>query len=140
MVDTVTPARRSEIMSRVRQKDTRPELFVRRLLHAAGFRYRLHYPGLPGTPDLVFPARKKVLFIHGCFWHMHNGCSMARIPKSRVEFWTTKLNANRTRDRINILKLREDGWDVLVVWECELKDIDLLAKLTMFLNHHSNIR
>lgn len=134
MVDTVTPARRSEIMSRVRPKNTKPELLVRRLLHAAGFRYRLHCAGLPGKPDLVFPGRKKVLFVHGCFWHMHEGCPLARIPKSRVEFWSGKLNANRLRDNLNVTKLREAGWDVFVLWECELQEIDLLTKLTAFLD------
>lgn len=134
MVDTVTPIRRSEIMSRVRSKNTHPELFVRRMLHKEGFRYRLHCSNLPGKPDLVFASRKKAIFIHGCFWHMHEGCSLARIPKSRVEFWTTKLMANRSRDDLNVSKLKATGWDVLVLWECELRSADLLTKITTFLN------
>ncbi|SFV15420.1 very short patch repair endonuclease [Pseudoduganella namucuonensis] len=133
MVDSVTPALRSEIMSRVRHKDTKPEMLVRRMLHKAGFRYRLHVSGLPGKPDLVFAGRKKVIFIHGCFWHMHEGCAMARIPKSRVEFWTTKLSANRGRDTRNEAELRQAGWDVLTIWECELGKSDLLAKIQLFL-------
>lgn len=137
MVDTVTQAKRSEIMSHVRSKNTQPELLVRRLLHKAGFRYRLHPAGLPGKPDLSFPGRKKAIFIHGCFWHMHEGCAMARLPKSRVEFWTAKLNGNRVRDSLNVAKLEAAGWQVLVLWECELRSPDLLAKLTRFLNGHS---
>ena len=137
MVDTVTPNRRSEIMSRIRSKNTQPELLVRRLLHKAGFRYRLHRADLPGKPDLAFPGRKKVVFIHGCFWHMHEGCAMARVPKSRVEFWTTKLSANRLRDSAHVAKLEAAGWEVLVLWECELHAPNLLTKLSLFLNDRS---
>lgn len=133
MVDSVTPALRSEIMSRVRSKNTRPEMIVRRMLHKAGYRYRLHTADLPGKPDLVFAGRKKVIFIHGCFWHMHESCAMARIPKSRVEFWTAKLSANRDRDTRNVAELRQAGWDVLTVWECELARSDLLARIRLFL-------
>lgn len=133
MVDSVTPALRSEIMSRVRSKDTRPEMIVRRMLHKAGYRYRLHAAGLPGKPDLVFVGRKKVIFIHGCFWHMHESCAMARIPKSRVEFWTAKLLANRNRDTRNVAELRQAGWEVLTIWECELGRSDLLTRMRLFL-------
>jgi DNA mismatch endonuclease (patch repair protein) len=133
MVDSVTPGLRSEIMSRVRSKDTRPEMIVRRMLHKAGYRYRLHVADLPGKPDLVFVGRKKVIFIHGCFWHMHESCAMARIPKSRVEFWTTKLSANRDRDARNAAELRQAGWEVLTIWECELGRSDLLTRIRLFL-------
>lgn len=133
MVDTVTAARRSEIMSRVRCKDTRPEMLVRRLVHGAGYRYRLHVSGLPGCPDLVFPARKKVIFVHGCFWHSHAGCQHARIPKSRTEFWLVKLQTNKERDVRNIEALLEAGWKVLVLWECELPSPTLLKKIREFL-------
>ena len=133
MVDTVTAARRSEIMSRVRGKDTRPEMLVRRLVHGAGYRYRLHGPGLPGRPDLVFAARKKVIFIHGCFWHSHADCQYARVPKSRTEFWLTKLQANKERDARNIKELTGAGWKVLVLWECELKNPALMLKIREFL-------
>lgn len=133
MVDSVTPALRSEIMSRIRGKNTRPEMFVRNMLHKAGYRYRLHVVGLPGKPDLVFPGRKKVIFIHGCFWHMHEGCTQARIPKTRVEFWTTKLHSNKERDKRNVEELRSAGWQVLTIWECELSNPELLENLHQFL-------
>jgi DNA mismatch endonuclease (patch repair protein) len=133
MVDTLSTAERSEIMSRVRSKDTRPEMMVRRLVHKAGFRYRLHVSNLPGRPDLVFPKRKKVIFIHGCFWHSHAGCQHARVPKSRTSFWTAKFAANKTRDERNYYALTEAGWKVLVLWECELRDPDLLEKIKDFL-------
>jgi DNA mismatch endonuclease (patch repair protein) len=133
MVDSVTPALRSEIMSRVRSKNTRPEMIVRRMLHKAGYRYRLHVADLPGKPDLVFAGRKKAIFIHGCFWHMHESCARARVPKTRVEFWTTKLSANRDRDTKNVAALQQAGWNVLTVWECELGRPDLLARIRQFL-------
>lgn len=133
MVDSVSSARRSAMMSRVRSKDTGPEMLVRRMLHKAGYRYRLHVTTLPGKPDLVFVGRKKVIFIHGCFWHMHQGCTHGRIPKSRVEFWTEKLNRNRARDIRNLAELQRAGWDVLTIWECELYRSSLLAELRLFL-------
>lgn len=133
MVDSITPSLRSEIMSRIRGKDTRPEMLVRRLIHKAGFRYRLHVASLPGKPDLVFAGRKKVIFVHGCFWHMHEGCAAARMPKSRVDFWQTKLQGNRERDRRNVAALREAGWEVLTLWECELGESDLMERVTRFL-------
>lgn len=133
MVDTVTTTRRSEIMSRVRCKDTRPEMLVRRLVHGAGYRYRLHVSGLPGRPDLVFAARKKVIFIHGCFWHSHAACPHARIPKSRTEFWSTKLQTNKERDARNLKALADAGWKVLVLWECELQNPALMQKIREFL-------
>ena len=134
MVDTVSTATRSKIMSRVRGKDTGPEMFVRRLIHKAGFRYRLHVAGLPGQPDLVFPKRKKIIFIHGCFWHSHTGCARARIPKSRTNFWQAKFEANKARDERNIHTLRQAGWKVLVLWECELRNPQLLDKIKEFLS------
>ena len=133
MVDSVSVARRSEIMSRVRGKDTGPEWIVRRLVHGAGFRYRLHVAGLPGRPDLVFPAKKKVIFVHGCFWHAHPGCPQARIPKTRTEFWTEKLGGNRARDERNVQALTEAGWSVLVLWECELGSPELMDRIERFL-------
>lgn len=121
-------------MSRVRAKDTKPEMVVRRLLHAAGYRYRLHARDLPGKPDLVFPGRRKVVFINGCFWHRHGGCALARLPKSRTEFWTDKLERNRERDERNVAALRELGWEVLTVWECEVRDPDsLMPRVVAFL-------
>lgn len=126
-MDTLKPEERSKRMSLVRSKDTKPELAVRRWLHARGYRYRLHANKLPGRPDLVFPARKKALFVHGCFWHRHEDCALARLPKSRLEFWVPKLEANAARDRQKIEALRSLGWDVLVVWECELRDMEALG-------------
>jgi DNA mismatch endonuclease (patch repair protein) len=111
-------------MSRVRGRDTKPELLVRRLLHAQGYRYRLHAKDLPGKPDIVFRGRKKAVFVHGCFWHQHPdpGCALARMPKSRLDFWRPKLEGNRARDTANVERLVALGWDVLLVWECELRD------------------
>jgi DNA mismatch endonuclease (patch repair protein) len=134
-MDTLSPAARSQQMSRVKSKDSKPELLVRRLLHSLGYRYRLHRKDLPGRPDLVFPARKKIIFVHGCFWHRH-ACSLGkRVPKSNQQFWLPKLEANRLRD-INIRKKLENlGWEIFVVWECEIKDADLLReRLLNFLN------
>jgi DNA mismatch endonuclease (patch repair protein) len=120
-------------MRRVRHKDTKPEWVVRRLLHRLGFRYRLHRPGLPGRPDIVFPARRKAVFVHGCFWHRHQRC--CRTPKSRLDFWGPKFAENRRRDLRNQRALRKQGWDFLVVWECELRDTDALASRFLdFLN------
>lgn len=130
-MDTVDEATRSMIMSRVGQRDTGPEMKLRRALHALGFRYRVNVKKLPGSPDLVFPKYKAVIFVHGCFWHRHEGCKYATTPKTRVEFWKTKFNANVERDRKNIEKLEKLGWRTMVVWECELKkkkDSDALEK------------
>lgn len=119
-------------MARVKSKDTKPELAVRRLLWSMGYRYRLHARDLPGRPDLVFRGRKKVIFVHGCFWHRHPdpGCKLARLPKSRRDFWESKLQANLERDQRHVAQLRADGWDVLVLWECQLGDLDRLAEVS----------
>lgn len=121
MADTLSPERRSALMARVGQRNTKPELVVRRLLHARGWRYRLHRKGLPGTPDIVFPGRQAVLFVHGCFWHGHN-CKLCRLPKTRTEFWAAKLSANRERDARKVRELNEAGWRVMTIWQCSLKD------------------
>lgn len=126
-MDTLTPAERSARMALVRAKDTKPELLVRGLVHGMGYRYRLHRRDLPGTPDLVFPGRSKVIFIHGCFWHRHARCALARLPKSRVDFWLPKLTANAKRDARNMRALRHRGWGVLTIWECQLSDVVKLA-------------
>ena len=134
-MDSVSSQRRSEIMGRVRSRDTRPELIVRRLAHSMGYRYRLHSQDLPGRPDLVFRSRKKVIFVHGCFWHRHQGCALARIPKSRQDFWIPKFEANKSRDMRTEEALRQAGWQVLVVWECELGDLPSLKnKIEEFLD------
>lgn len=127
VTDTLSPTERSQRMARVRAKDTKPEMFVRRIVHAAGYRYKLHDANLPGKPDLVFGRRRKVIFIHGCFWHSHGACSLARIPKSNLDFWINKLQRNKARDEENIKKLHELGWEVLVLWECELRSSDVLV-------------
>jgi DNA mismatch endonuclease (patch repair protein) len=134
-MDTLTPAERSARMALVRPKDTKPELTVRRLVHGMGYRYRLHRRDLPGTPDLVFPGRGKVIFVHGCFWHRHKLCPLARLPKSRAEFWLPKLTANKERDARNLLALRALGWSVLTIWECQLNDtVKLANRVRRFLN------
>lgn len=119
MTDIVNSKRRSEMMARVRGRDTAPELAVRRIAHRMGFRFRLHRKGLPGRPDLVFPRHRVVVFVHGCFWHRHEGCRYASTPKSRVAFWTEKFTANVARDARQQAALRALGWQVLVIWECE---------------------
>jgi DNA mismatch endonuclease, patch repair protein len=122
-MDIISTKQRSELMSRIRGVDTRPELIVRRLAHSLGYRFRLHRRDLPGIPDLVFPARRKVVLVHGCFWHRHSHCRFAYNPKSNREFWANKFAANRARDRRAIRQLRAAGWDPLIVWECELRDL-----------------
>ena len=133
--DSLTPSERSERMARVRSKDTGPERRVRSMLTALGFRYRLHYSKLPGRPDLAFPGRRKVIWVHGCFWHRHPGCALARLPKSRLDFWKPKLEGNRSRDLRNEAEVRAAGWDTLVVWECELSDESaVVTRLRSFLD------
>jgi DNA mismatch endonuclease (patch repair protein) len=120
MVDTVSTAERSRIMAAVKSKDTTPELLVRRLVHSLGHRYRLHVRSLPGTPDLVFPRLRKVINVNGCFWHMHN-CGRSRIPSSRRDYWIAKIERNAARDKRTHRELRKLGWQVLVLWECQIK-------------------
>jgi DNA mismatch endonuclease, patch repair protein len=115
-------------MARVRGRDTGPEMLVRRLVHRMGYRFRLHGRGLPGRPDLVFRSSSKVIFVHGCFWHRHKDCALARVPKSRLEFWEPKLEGNRLRDENNVRALKASGWHVLTIWECELSSPEKLAK------------
>lgn len=127
-MDSLTREKRSWNMSRIRSQNTKPEKAVRSLLHHAGYRFRLHQRDLPGTPDIVLPKYRTALFVHGCFWHRHPGCRYAYTPKSRVDFWQKKFDENVTRDQRNRAKLKEAGWHVLVIWECELKEPDLLLK------------
>ncbi len=112
---------RSANMRAIRSKDMRPELAVRKLVHAMGYRYRLHGKGLPGRPDLVFGPRRKVIFVHGCFWHAHN-CKTAHLPKSNRSYWVPKLKRNRERDEKNLVALKEQGWRALIIWECETRE------------------
>lgn len=127
VTDTLTINERSERMSRVRGKDTKPEILVRRLVHGMGFRYRLHAKELPSRPDIVFRRRKKAIFVHGCFWHRHPGCKMTRMPKTRLEFWKPKLEGNRKRDLRNQKTLEDMGWKYMVVWECQIQNTTALA-------------
>lgn len=120
MTDFLTPAERSDRMSRIRGKDTQPELALRKVLHRLGLRYRLHGAGLPGKPDLVFPRYRTVVFVHGCFWHRHDGCNIATTPKSNTPFWLEKFEKNVTRDARVATQLEALGWRVFIVWECEL--------------------
>lgn len=134
MVDIYSPEKRSDIMSRVRGGDTKPELIVRSLLHRMGFRFRLRRKDLPGRPDIILPRYKKVVFVHGCFWHQHPGCRKATIPKTRYEWWEAKLNRNSQRDKEVCESLSQIGWDQLVIWECELSQINVVTdKLRRFL-------
>lgn len=120
-MDVVDAATRSRMMSGIRSRDTRPEMTVRRYLHAHGFRYRLHARNLPGSPDLVLPKYRVAIFVHGCFWHRHPGCRYATTPASNAERWQHKFDTNVERDRRKEAQLREAGWRVIVIWECELR-------------------
>ena len=120
-MDTVTPPIRSRLMANIRSKDTRPERAVRSILHALGYRFRLHRTDLPGKPDIVLPRHKKVVLVHGCFWHQHPGCALASHPSSNVEYWSPKLAGNVERDKQNLEKLVQLGWNVLIVWECQTR-------------------
>ena len=133
MTDILTPQRRSALMGRIRGADTKPELFVRRTLHALGYRFRTHVRGLPGRPDVVFSRRCAAVFVHGCFWHRH-GCGKTYTPRSREQFWQDKFTANIERDRRDQERLASDGWRVFTVWECEIEaDETFLDRLVAFL-------
>jgi len=128
-------------MGRIRSKDTIPELKVRSLIHRLGYRFRLHRSDLPGSPDMVFTGRKKVIFVHGCFWHRHAGCRKGKLPKSNLIYWKSKLVANKKRDVANRTRLESQGWFVLVVWQCELKrQEELKDRLIQFLEHNTPSR
>ncbi|MER8372372.1 DNA mismatch endonuclease Vsr [Mesorhizobium sp. M1406] len=128
-MDIVSPQRRSAMMSGIKGCNTRPELAVRRAAHRLGLRFRLYRKDLPGTPDLVFPGRRKVVFVHGCFWHRHAGCKYAYTPKSNLEFWLNKLQNNVKRDLHMRRQLESGGWTVIVIWECETKDEAKLVEI-----------
>lgn len=135
MTDIYSKEKRSWVMSRVTGKNTKPELIVRKLLYNMGYRYRLHNKKLPGTPDLVFTSRKKVIFIHGCFWHGHEGCKKSKKPSTNYEFWERKINNTILRDEKKLKELYLQGWSVLIIWECETKKVEYLKqKLKSFLN------
>lgn len=127
MTDHLTPEARSQHMARVKNRNTKPELIVRHLLHTMGYRFRLHRKDLPGSPDIVLPRHRKVVFTHGCFWHGHAGCRRAGRPTSNRAFWDKKIDRNIERDEIAVMALRASGWQVLVVWECETRDRESLS-------------
>ena len=127
MTDTVDSAKRSEIMSRIRGRDTKPEMTVRRIAHGLGFRFRVHRRDLPGSPDIVFPRHRAVIMVHGCFWHRHRGCKYASSPRTRVQYWSNKFEVNVVRDERAATELRDLGWRVMVIWECETKNHEAVA-------------
>ena len=134
-MDNRTPKQRRQIMQAVKTKNTAPEITVRSALHALGYRFRLHRNDLPGKPDIVLPRHKKAIFVHGCFWHAHD-CPKGRPPKSRLDYWLPKLEKNVQRDKTNIEQLAALGWDVLVIWQCEVREADFLAaKLQNFVDN-----
>jgi len=127
-MDKLTPEKRSWNMGRIRSKDTKPEKVVRSMLHKSGLRFRLHRKDLPGKPDIILPKFKTVIFVHGCFWHRHKGCQYSYTPKSRKEFWEKKFQDNITRDKKARKELEDLGWKIILIWECELKNIDSVQK------------
>ena len=131
MTDVLTPEQRRTNMRNIRGRDTKPEMLIRRGLHARGLRYRLHDRSLPGCPDLVFPCYRTAVFVHGCFWHMH-GCSLSTLPTTRQDFWKEKLNNNVIRDQVAIATLQANSWRVLVIWECALRGPGRLANENIF--------
>jgi DNA mismatch endonuclease (patch repair protein) len=134
VVDRISPERRSQNMSLIKSRDTKPEIQVRSLIHRLGYRFRIHRDDLPGTPDIVLPRYRLAVFVHGCFWHRHQNCKYAYCPKSRIEFWNRKFVANVQRDTIAAKKLKKLGWRVVVIWECQLKSPNRLkTRLSKFL-------
>lgn len=132
-MDSMTRKERSSQMGLIGNKNTKPELAIRRIIFAMGYRYRLHGKEIPGRPDLVFKGKRKVIFINGCFWHRHE-CKMGRMPKSNLTFWQSKLESNRLRDLRNLERIKEIGWASLVIWECELRNPNLITRIKKFLD------
>lgn len=138
MADVHSKETRSYNMSKIRGKDTKPELIVRKFLHSQGFRYRIHVKDLPGKPDIVLPKYKTVIFIHGCFWHGHTGCKYYVIPKTRTEWWSDKINKNKTKDQTSNQNLKDAGWNIIEIWECDLKksvQLETLSELSKRIKH-----
>jgi DNA mismatch endonuclease, patch repair protein len=132
-MDKLSPLRRSHNMRQIKSVNSKPELTLRKIIFSLGYRYRLHAASLPGRPDIVFKKRKKVIFVHGCFWHCHNNCKEAHLPKSRLGYWQTKLARNVSRDRDNITTLSRLGWKTLVIWECEISGANIRNRISRFL-------
>lgn len=126
--DVFSPEERSRIMSRIGSKNTKPEIAVRRLVHSKGFRFRLHDKKLPGKPDVVLPRHRKVIFVNGCFWHGHNGCSRSSLPKTNSDFWRDKIAKTVQRDKRTVRQLRRQGWGAMTVWQCETKNLEKLSR------------
>jgi len=129
MVDHLTKEKRSWNMSRIRSKDTKPEMIVRSLLHRMGFRFRLHRKDLPGKPDIVLPKYKIVIFVHGCFWHGHKACKRGNTPKTNRKYWFPKINKNKERDKKHRRKLKKQGWNTVVIWECQCNNRKVLDRI-----------
>ncbi|MHB8412912.1 MAG: very short patch repair endonuclease [Candidatus Acidiferrales bacterium] len=137
-MDTLTRIERSKRMALIRGKNTKPEIVVRKIARLCGYRLRLNVSKLPGKPDIVFPKLRKVIFVHGCYWHRHGGCALARLPKTKLRFWVPKLTENRRRDLRNIARLRRNKWKVAVVWECQLKNrVSLEKRIKGFLERNN---
>jgi len=134
-MDTFSKRKRSWVMGRIKHKDTQPEKIIRSLIHQMGYRFRLHQPELPGKPDIVLPKYRKIILVNGCFWHGHKNCSRAKLPKSNNIFWLKKIEGNKNRDKNNIAALKNLGWDVLVIWQCEIKNqIEIQQRLRKFIS------
>jgi DNA mismatch endonuclease (patch repair protein) len=138
MADVHTKEQRSYNMSRIKGKNTKPEMLVRRFLHAHGFRYKLHDKALPGKPDIVLPKYKTVIFVHGCFWHGHEGCKYYVVPKTRTEWWTAKIKTNRQQDVNTTAILMENGWKIITLWECELRHNTISQTLNLLIRNIAN--
>lgn len=138
MADVHSPEQRSYNMSRIRSKDTKPELLIRKFLYAQGYRYRLHVKTLPGKPDIVLTKCRIAIFVHGCFWHGHDNCKFFVVPKTRTEFWLNKIDGNKLRDFKNLSQLKHEGWNVLVIYECDLKQDKQQKTLNRILNKVKN--
>lgn len=136
-MDKITSAKRSEVMSHIKGKNTKPEMLIRRLIHSLGYRYRLHVKSLPGIPDLVFPSRRKVIFIHGCFWHRHSCLKGRSMPSTNKDFWKNKFIANKRRDKQHQNEFRKLKWGVLTIWECQTKNLSKIKrKIIKFLENN----
>jgi DNA mismatch endonuclease (patch repair protein) len=137
-MDVFSKSKRSDIMSKVSGKDTKPEILVRKFLFSKGFRYRKNVKDLLGKPDIVLPKYKTIIFVHGCFWHGHENCEAAKLPTSNIEYWTKKVTSNVTRDSQNIQSLKETGWNVIIIWECELKSKNRERRLLQLIEEIQN--
>lgn len=139
MADVHDKETRSYNMSRIKGKDTKPEMLVRKFLHANGYRYRLHVKDLPGKPDIVLPKYKTVIFVHGCFWHGHEGCKYFVVPKTRTEWWLNKINTNKANDKKAVQTLKKQGWHIITLWECQLKPAKMESTLRKLISSYSLI-